>query len=629
MVSDPLALTIVAALIYELNHLKKEQEFTVISSGEILGIFHTYSGVNENKNEYIEISPEIWKLILAFDRQILESTQKPLFQYINDNLSNIHWIEGFEYYQKSKMKGKPFLDKSAKSKELLPPDGYPFWTMDCDCTVLALNQTIDPGFGSTTNDGRRFYVPKEVDSDKGSGEADQGWVFEHHAMGSSKFQYYQNSGWKTDCSYTYRGSYNFEDTQNGRFSNRSFITVRLTCNNGNELPDECGCEKRMHYQYDYDSRLSTRSQLLDQSFFCSNRRFASASAQDVAVVFYTKHDDLDYQGGETSGEIAYGAINDARIIDVLDHAVGVRCETPYLDSAFFSSVADAADALFPQIIELGGAVSSAFDTTNSLGDIIDEFGNLNPGTIINGIGDLWSAFRNLVTDCDNPNIRNETMSGGKLMFLNPNETVRFWINSNAATGVTGRRSWISRAENTSAFAHTLVINPGIDLEEDGCCTPWLGNYSGATFDPPRDQYTNHLIMGDHLLSYGMTECLRTEDGLVFILDDYGSCIRPSEEGPCDRNEGIILAEYNDYQIGPPPIVDDREESSSETSVKYINLYDLSGKMIGQVDQAECQDCILNKEYVSQKFRGQYTRGMYVISEFNSEKEFIRTYKIIF
>jgi len=307
-----------------LDDLSKGQAYTLSaknSCGTVEDVFSftPSAGMHAKKSETVQVSKPLFDLLIFFNSQ-KAGTELPLYEFLNKKSPEIHIYEKLAYYQQNIMEGKPVSDKNkGKSKIIKYKGGVSY--KQCRCSVLSLAENVSPGTYSTTSEQNQYVASTTINenySDTG-GDANAFRSAYKSSKGAHNFQWTQTNGWKHNpCTeWVSLGITGNGNPQN--WSNFSKLSLHLICNDGNEMPKFCGCEKEVAFSYQYSATTGTITYITSGGAFCGGSRRAKAQAQDMSIVYCEMS-----TPSEVFGEVGESMFH---IIDAMEVESNGECES--------------------------------------------------------------------------------------------------------------------------------------------------------------------------------------------------------------------------------------------------------------------------------------------------------------
>ncbi|MFK8004939.1 MAG: hypothetical protein AB8H03_01150 [Saprospiraceae bacterium] len=498
-----------------LTDLSKGKSYTLSaknSCGKVEDVFSftPRAGLNGEKSETIQVSKKLFNLLTFFNSQ-REGSQLPLFDYLNKTAPEVHILEKLAYYQQSIMEGKPVDDRD-KGKSLITKHKGDVSYVGCRCSVLSLAENVSPGTYNAFSEQNEYVGQTTInyDFDDTGGNANAFKNGYSNSIGAHKYQYAQTNGWKHNpCTETVSYDINGNGDQQN-WPNISKLSLHLICNDGNEMPENCGCEKQIAFSYQYNATTKTVTNI-SSGGLCGGQRKAKAQAKDMSVVYCEL----------TTPSTVFGEVGESmvHIIDAMEVETNGQCESS-LNPQFYSNLGSFGDVLLNETANALYLVENGFSSENL------ETSELSLENLGNALDAVAGNHYFEETDCSD-GITQGTMEGDVTAFLIPNRTMSFIIRSNAQTYASGRRNWMAKGIAGSNFGMGLVVKPGNGQSlPKSCCTPWAAIYSASTTDMRE-------TIGSMLHLFDMDNCLEWIGGHPNTVGDFGSCLRPATIKECD------------------------------------------------------------------------------------------------
>lgn len=252
----------------------------------------TFSTKQRQANDPLVVDMEAYKRILAWQKT---DDNFAAFIYADQSLDEYAKVS---LVQELLYQGQPLPDRLSNLNYLPSKDDFLLnksFMDDCQCNAVtvAANYTLDP-IQRIRSDGR-------ISGEYGSNQdqrfrsndirADQYWAFE----GPSR---YQEMFVKTlRC---VNAPYEFYwDDQSVSESESETLPVDFTatvefnwiCLDDLGRRSDCGCDRDLFFEWDYESVVSARAEILNGGLFCGSNRTAYAAATDAMTVAYSETDD--------------------------------------------------------------------------------------------------------------------------------------------------------------------------------------------------------------------------------------------------------------------------------------------------------------------------------------------------
>jgi hypothetical protein len=583
------------------------------SCGELAPFFSFYtdSQLYAGKEGVTEVfSEEMFSLASAFAAQD-ELTALPLHEFLNAAEEwGVHPFEKLNFYQQFAMWGEPY-DATPQNDELPGTYHKPLERReDCECAFVKLSPSASPAAGTIEFLGQEFFQPVGEESNF-SGVSNVNKFHWWQVKGAAKNILSYTSGWKADCDQEHSLSANHageaepdidetEDVELLRSPvNYGRIAVSLLCNDGNQLPKECDCSKKILFDYEYRNALTARAERGSTNFLgCNRKRQAAAHVEDFVMVTFEKR-----QSGENPG-----SNNETRIMDFNRWVFGAECGTqvnPEWDEAFAAFV----EAVFGEVTL--GDVVNVISGNGSFGDIV------NTGTEIPELVSAIATWVRTQRFADVP-CQTATRFGGvdhKYEFtLFPNDEIWFNIRSSGVVRSQGQRSWQAEARIRSRFAMTVQTFPGSTDEPNlACCSDWGAAYAGATLMPggPAEQTSLQATLAEFMNG---------------TLQSYPDCTITGAYGPVSRGErGVCSTPARaDCRV---PVLEGRSGGSGTLDwnapvpvlIREASLFDIQGRLLDRFNGRDFANFAALESFLRERAVGRgYPAGIYFVRYHNGK-----------
>ncbi|SER21332.1 T9SS type A sorting domain-containing protein [Neolewinella agarilytica] len=249
----------------------------------------SFSTTPKEQNDPIDLNRDDYNVVLEWQKSGTD---------INSFLDKSNDIDEFSkirLLQQLRYGGKPIQDKY-EDLNFYPSEsvfiGAKSLTDDCQCASVrvAMNYDLEP-YVRVRSDGR-------ISGDYGSRldqrfrggdiRADQYWAYE----GPSRYQeMFVNTLRCVNAPYEFY--WNRDAVQQG---NSDVLPVDFTatleflwvCTGSNGLPSDCGCDREVAFEWDYESVVRANAEVISGGLFCGSNRNARASAVDAMMVTFTE-----------------------------------------------------------------------------------------------------------------------------------------------------------------------------------------------------------------------------------------------------------------------------------------------------------------------------------------------------
>lgn len=570
-------------VIFEVPELENFKVKLLSSCNKIMS---TTFSKESNDDEPIIVTSEMGKLLQSFIRSKI-----PLGLFLKEDKS-VSFFEKVAFYQRYAMDGtKIHADNFLTESDSLPALEWQdeLWggsggsggntRTDCKCNQITI-ESFHSEFNVSGDDYsppyNYSYVGKQLGKDEtqydGKGKGKQ-WM-NLVALGASKWGDIQNEGYKRKKTEEKEYSYLVGDSDQ-EHGIRGEISVLLLCMNGESLPSHCGCDKKGTFNYRYDTNLRAQAELKSGGFSHSWRK-AKAETTDMMVVYCYFSDSKGVQ------------ISNIIPINGMANRVVAQCN-------------DAVNPNFkPNLEEFGIDIINLITDENISGESA-----LHQNLLKSFLDVISTSFYDEIV-CTNAEKFNST-NGTFNFTLKPNERITLGLVSRSDLFVSGRRSWHSVSSVSSDYSMSVVVNPGITLNNAECCTPWIASYlvGGAFINPKKSPYIQHYKVGSdlHLLSFDEDDPngLAGDGGGRFVRGERGIMHHPPFNAICDVPINL-------------------RKSTSEKSIfdsfrlfgGQVNVYDLTGRSIGKFQLIEGVEQVLLQvnEYVKDNIK---VSGIYFVN----------------
>lgn len=411
---------------------------------------------------------------------------------------------------------------------------------------------------------------------------DNAWRHEnYYSKGLAKWHGLQSDGFKAGV-----GEYR-ESVQVGDFDSpatystlEGAIDFMLLCNDRNELPEDCECDKRVDMAYSYSTDLFTRATIPSGGL---GSKWSGSTAQDLAAFFC-------YTDSEKSV-----SLDDVEFFGAIDLTTSSSCDQ-ILNPAFGEGVT----AL---LLSVGSAIS--IDTSGVSIDLDDLLALLPQLAAVL----QTNYYQNTV--CDQNRVGQSIRRQGIIAPLEPNRQFHYRGVNAHQLHVMGRRNWHSMSSIVSNYYMSAVVLPGATDEDNiECCVP----YGAAHLTGDVDSESNHVA-------------LRQENGSNILLT--GQFDNSWPNGLADSPVGVWGDEG--YLYGTPeaagcdlPIVGRSAQSSQSISdflgtLSVVYVYDVSGRLI--VSETQEIDRSLERNLTDLIFDAGQGSGIYIYQVVNGSSMF--------
>lgn len=549
-------------LVKGLSHTKA-YEIKAYNQCEELVSLGAYNGADlfESTDNLIQVPDDMYELAVAFGIQ--QENPLPLAEFLTQDES-VAFMVKLGFYQKYALNNGD-LPFSAIDGKIIPdyttyvtwgyphprpnPDndpndpGEPGGESDCRCDYISTTANSNHGQPHATGQ-YRIYDARQIQYNPGWPDKIKTGNDAHHwyqttALGVAKWQDSHASAWKAK-----KGIYHGTFHSSGRSLSddqkmiRSSLKLVLVCNDGNQLPAECACDKRVLLDWAYDSDAEV---LANTHSGGGGTKRAVAAAEDQFIVYCMERDRVKTNGKAT--------IHDFQILDALYYRVSAECHLE-VNSDFWRNWADLIVEVLGIVDDPGSILSDSLRQRNFLTELEDvitdtyyEPGACDRGGSRTGAGASHGSFE---------------------ATLRPNEEVTFVMSTAANTMARGMRSFYSYARVNSDGWMTCIANPGpLEGESQQCCTPWVATYFGATLypDPRMDKIRD--LMGNQLHSYNMQTCLKDGQSAGYG----GGCSMPARNAECTVD--VIHSQRSDQLI----------TAKEEQQLISAQVYSLDGRLV--------------------------------------------------
>ncbi|MEM9546277.1 MAG: T9SS type A sorting domain-containing protein [Bacteroidota bacterium] len=313
---------------------------------------------------------------------------------------------------------------------------------DCNCQVISPNATHAMSPSITT--------PPEVDEHAGTNWR---WNYISQGVGAARSQYLDT--WRRRTKQVASFS-----NLNGNSTN---IDLLYFCINNQNMPADCGCDKKMNLKMSYKANLRTFTNAKAGTWGITSKG-AQARAEDI-VFFY----EMDYESTNAN------LIDSTNLLTMSQNSITTACAQGYDVGAIFNSISD--------ILSL----------------IEGAFGDGGLDTLSGDISSLGENLGNVQYQSGTCGVRTGTNGAtydGLLILKNGiRKTIRLTSGGNVFGRGWGARSYAD-AEVHSDYALSVAFQPG--ATEIACCIPASGviNIGKGSQDSPRpmgDLYTNAFV----------------------------------------------------------------------------------------------------------------------------------------
>lgn len=504
--------------------------------------------VNYN-GDLIMVGLKVSQMINAFSLQNDDFSKVPLRAFMNmPEYDHISTLEKMHVYQALVLKGQPFPNDFDFIIGNIPPERIPP-VFDCSCAVIAMENNAKPYGGiyfSPGGDKKRYDSEYNYHRNNcGSGGKIE---VNEWDKGAAKVENQKSSGWKERCYRTCKQFFNgntFGDTAAVQFENYFHSSFNFVCLDGDELPTECDCDKKIDFSYYYGTELITKANVPSNGGgTCGNQKRSEAYARDMGIVYCV--------------EAVNGKLQQPVIFDALSLGTFSTCNIGADTTILLQSIEDMLRVIADSI--QFGDVIRVFGQDNVDIDDLANLVNFNLGDYYDAAFDVLRAiFRYNDRSCSN-SIQDGAMEGRIIQNLYPNRPLSFYLKSGASLYTAGRKSWYAEADVRSAGYIVATLLPGVEDNEESfaCCSNYGATFNGGALDRPIHSGNLWGSMGSALGSNQMSECM-IWGGLS--AGDVGWCTREKDAGaPCEN-----------YPIGSDP----RNEDIPQALQDNIVLSDLS------------------------------------------------------
>jgi len=541
---------------------------------------------NEGYLDEIILSQKMFDAIAAFQQQ----TDEPLTQFLS-HLDNIPLIERASFLQQFNRFGQP-IDKSEITNSLDGLGQLSLRLIECNCRALRLAAPFfNPGFSTPEQNIDGELLPNfqvKYPFGKRSSYWSQGGN-----KGPAKWHDFLSQGHKEKKNQLKQAGFS-KGSLNPFFSGSQVarISLNLLCNDGQQLPAKCACDKPIYVKARYDSKIKTFAETLNGLGTGGGTKKSFASIQDIA--FLTAHEDFS---------------DFFKIIKGSTGAVSSECGLT-VNPDFIKNWIDLAVA-FVSAIPLGVENITIADKTISKDEI---------QAIADALKDVTNTPYYTPGSCTNSADETGFIAKDKL-FLHVNTPMHFSLFTYDTLSVGGQRSWRSDGRILSDFYLDVVI-PGGEFNPNykkWCCTPigasWvLGSWGGPVLNPK----LRELVATDFFL-WGVNVPLNIINGQAQVKSDYGTFAHlnagdceaiPIEEIPNkDRSSG------RQKNIESPFVASIFSPSGRLVSVKDLNA--------ASYDRASI--VLSTKEEV--KNHNNLSSGIYVVIIMSENKKIVDRFKL--
>lgn len=511
--------------------------------------------------ETIEVSSEL------FDQYAIwlnDSNRAPIGEYFRDS-SNLSNYELLSFYQLLNNRYDLIIEdidfENTGILDLIEILGNndPVISSECDCkfVVKIVNWAqVNPGtiVGATNGLGghgiwgeaKYFHDPNPF----GNGKSDFGYRTEF--KGPSKYiqtkfegvdlnkEYFLNLGWEVD-----NGS-----RIDGAAANYAKRSIIYSCEDRNDVPAECACNRDIVISYRYGTSLSAKAEV-KSCLTCLNERNAEATVTDIAAVIIfdganpNRYEIIDINSASARAS-NYSQVRDQTLINATSAAAGIA-----------------------KII-ISSQTTQALDLNQTIDDIEEVLINIiNLGPLYLGSGNQSQNSTGLLYE---PHLT-RTLTVNK-----PFEVV---LVSNSEHISKGNRNFKAQTTIQSAYRLGLLHKGGTKTGfEEYCCGPTFGSWSYATFEgAPFDYFDLNMETNDFLFLNGNWYSTPNVDIDFGILHGpkHQECSVESQGGAKQIKGELVEDLAGDVLVKENKLIYQYPET--EVGQVTYEIYDFQGKLI--------------------------------------------------
>jgi hypothetical protein len=483
------------------------------------------------------------------------------------NLDAVSIPEKTAFIQKFIFRGMPLPEEDINTLPTIPDGGR---EDSCFCNYIRTAQTALPARMETPTPGRITDASQPGSGPNYThlgGDDDTRTWFWYNNKGAAKWHQMWTEGYGANGGIYYDKTVSSLDSS-GMSAQKSYLRVAFLCMDGDKLPRACECEKSIKFWYRYDTRVTSVAELRSG---INGDKSAQAQTEDIGLAYF-----LEEGNGSTFTPL--------RMVVARSAAQCNRQTNP----AFWTTVAGFAGATTRLALSIIAATSTPGDSVYSQLDL-QQIGNAAQSFFNQSATLLNTPYYNPAT-CDNEDIVIKSMEGYHTAALKPNTPVVMGINSYNKLYSGGMRAWHSYSRVNSDFHLAGFINANaFDDTPRHCCSPLVGLWIVGSCDGPLSTQNLMLLVRDILWTTPLT-------GLGSTLPyEYGWISTPSSRSDCNR---III--NNGSGIGYRDL-SSNTDSSPQDYIASVSIWDVSGKMLGQVQPKQYSTYLEMKELVEQQF----------------------------
>ncbi len=441
--------------------------------------------------------------------QLSEENQVRLGPFLNGENSDLSYHERWAIYQRWVMDCEPvppgMIDDSI-------PVGFSGDDRDdlCNCITLGVPVNAQPTLEAGTT-----WLPNYTESPHvAPGDNAEFWSWQAN-QGPARWHNIYATGWKSGYGEMYVNE--FGDGETDVRTAAAGIRILLVCRGQEGYPDDCGCERPAVFNYEYNSNVLLRANLLGET----NTRRAGAYVQDMVVVGST------VQGGPA--EMFAADVSRRR----------AECNLSIDLEEISENLADAVDGLLPIITAVAG---QSAPTSSQISDGIDGISGLFEDPV-------WEQNEGCVQDYSGPAIN---IAGSEDVMFEVGRTKTLYISTLENLRAQGMRKWMSWAGIVSDFKFSVYIPDQTEDHFDYCCSPFVYAYGlGGIYGSPVPEANHQTWIQSELNSY------LPNSGHV-VDDNKGTISEPSDNASC--NDVVVQS----LKLAP---------------VAYSEIYTQAGKIV--------------------------------------------------
>ncbi|MBL7826843.1 MAG: hypothetical protein JNJ57_09450 [Saprospiraceae bacterium] len=238
--------------------------------------------------------------------------------------------------------------------------------------------------------------------------------------------------------------------ENGNSNKLVQLSYNYLCLNGQELPAECACDKKIKFDFSYTTKLDSESDTGGMG--CIFSQNASARSQDWAAAFLTRDNANGVQDVtmlQSGLAVATSTCNGGQPVSVILDAVKIGAE----------------------VIKTLGDVK-----TGSIGNIVEA-----TNIIVNLIGGI---LEQLFADqpCNDAIVETPLLLNSTVTTIQSNDPISFVMVSGSEMDVTGKRCWESTTKINSSFHATGLLMGGYPNQASlHCCSDYVASWAFGSY----------------------------------------------------------------------------------------------------------------------------------------------------